>query len=43
MKPKHEKTLKLIRNAHKISPLMDFDSTKTLKVPKNPKKTPGKP
>jgi hypothetical protein len=30
MKPKHEKTSKLIRDEHKMSPLMNFDSTKTL-------------
>jgi hypothetical protein len=34
MKPKHEKTSKLIRNDHKISHLMDLSGIQTLKVPK---------
>jgi hypothetical protein len=33
-KPKHVKTSKDIRNDHKISPLMDFSETKTLKCSK---------
>jgi hypothetical protein len=34
MRPKHEKTSKLIRNGHKISHLMELSGTQTLKVPK---------
>jgi hypothetical protein len=41
-KPKHVETSKDIRNDHKISPLMDFSETKTLKCSK-PRKDPGKP
>jgi hypothetical protein len=33
MRPKHEKTSKLIRNGHKISPLMDLSGIQTLEVP----------
>ena len=43
MKPKHEKTSKLIRNDHKISHLMDLSGIQTLKVPrilKRPLKNP---
>jgi hypothetical protein len=42
IKPKLVKISKLIKNGHKISPLMEFDSTKTLEVPetlKRPLKT----
>jgi hypothetical protein len=31
IKPKHEKTSKLMRNDHKISYIMDLGNTKTLK------------
>jgi hypothetical protein len=34
MRPKHEKTSKLIRNGHRISHLMDLSGTQTLEVPK---------
>jgi hypothetical protein len=34
MRPKHEKTSKLIINGHKISPLMDLSGIQTLKVQK---------
>jgi hypothetical protein len=34
MRPKHEKISKLIRNGHKISPLMVLSGIQTLKVPK---------
>jgi hypothetical protein len=34
MKPKHVKTLKLMRNNHKISHLMELSVTQTLEVPK---------
>jgi hypothetical protein len=43
MRPKHEKTSKLIRNGHKISHLMYLSGTQTLEVPKTlnrPLKTP---
>jgi hypothetical protein len=43
IKPKHEKTSKLIRNDHKISHLMDLSGIQTLKSAKNPEKTPRKP
>jgi hypothetical protein len=33
MKPKHEKNSKLMRNTHKISPLMALSDTQTLEVP----------
>jgi hypothetical protein len=42
IKPKWEKTSKLIRNGHKISPLMDLSGIQTLEVPetlKRPLKT----
>jgi hypothetical protein len=38
MKPKHEKTSKLIRNYHKISHLMYLSGIQTLKVPKTLKR-----
>jgi hypothetical protein len=38
MKPKHEKTSKLIRNDHKITHLMDLSGIQTLKVPKTMKR-----
>jgi hypothetical protein len=40
MKPKNEKTSKLIRNYHKISHLMDLSGIQTLKVPKKILKRP---
>jgi hypothetical protein len=38
IKPRHEKTSKLMRNTHKISPLMDLSDTQTLEVPKTLKR-----
>jgi hypothetical protein len=38
MKPKHEKTSKLIRSDHKISHLMDLSGIQTLKAPKTMKR-----
>jgi hypothetical protein len=32
IKPKHEKTSKLIKNGHKISPLMNLSDIQTLEV-----------
>jgi hypothetical protein len=43
MRPKHEKTSKLMRNNHKISHLMDLSGIQTLKVPKTLKRPLGKP
>jgi hypothetical protein len=42
-KPKYEKTSKLIKNGHKISPLMDLSGTQTLEVPKTLKRPLGNP
>jgi hypothetical protein len=44
MRPKHEKTSKVIRNDHKISPLMDLSDIQTLEVLetlKRPLRTPN--
>jgi hypothetical protein len=38
IKPKHDKTSKLMRNNHKISPLMDLSATQTLEVPETLKR-----
>jgi hypothetical protein len=38
MRPKHEKTSKLIRNGHKISHLMVLSGTQTLEVPETLKR-----
>jgi hypothetical protein len=38
MKPKYEKTSKLIKHGHKISPLMNLVAPQTLEVPKTLKR-----